>query len=59
MSSFVVALLFGIGAGSFAWAQIARSTGNADPTKVTGSAAVVGLIVFLFLFSLFTWVLHL
>lgn len=44
--------MFAIGSGAFAWTKLARGTGNADPKKVAASAAVVGIIAFLFFFSL-------
>jgi hypothetical protein len=58
MSSFIVALVCAIGAGVFTWSQLERVSGNADPKKIIISSAISGLIVFIFLFTLLKWMLH-
>lgn len=58
MSSFVVSLLFGIGAATFVWSKLSQSTGNARPTHIATVAGITGLVAFLFLLSLLKWVLH-
>jgi len=58
MSSVVVALVFGIGAGAFAWSYLARMTGNARPVNTFAGAGVAGFVAFLVLFTFFKWVLN-
>jgi hypothetical protein len=58
MSSFVIALMFGIGVGSFAWTKMARGTGNAEPAKLAGGAAIIGFVAALFAYSILKWILH-
>lgn len=58
MSSFVVALVFGIGAAAFAWSYIGRMTGNARPMNTLIGAGIAGLAAFLVLFSFLKWVLN-
>lgn len=58
MSSTLIALLFGAGAGAFVWSKLARTTGNAKPMNVVIGAVVVGLIAFFVCYSIFAWILH-
>jgi len=58
MSSVVVALLGGLGVAAFMWSKLERNTGNARPTNIFIGAGVAGLVAFLFLLSLFKWVLN-
>ena len=58
MTAFIISLMFGVGVGTFVWAQLARGTGNADPKTVFGSAGIVGFIAFLFFYATLKWVLH-
>lgn len=58
MSSVVVALVFGVGAGAFAWSYLARMTGNARPTNTFIGAGIAGFMAFLVLLSFLKWVLN-
>jgi len=58
MTAFFISAMFGAGVGAFVWAQLARSSGNADPKSVYISSGVVAFMAFLFFFSLLKWVLH-
>lgn len=58
MSSFVVALVFGLGAGAFAWSYLARTTGNARPMNTLIGAGIAGVAAFLVLLSFLKWVLN-
>jgi len=40
------------------WSKLERNTGNARPTNIFIGAGVAGLVAFLFLLSLFKWVLN-
>lgn len=58
MSSFVVALVFGIGVSAFAWSKLAQGTGNARPMNTIVGAGAAGLVAFLVLFFTLVWVIH-
>ena len=58
MSTVVIALLFGVGVGAFAWTKLERLTGNASPRNTYLGAGFAGLVAFLFLLSLLKWVLN-
>jgi hypothetical protein len=59
MSAWVLSLIFGLGAATWAYTYMARANGNADPKNNALLATVVGLIVFFFFFSLLKLVLNL
>jgi hypothetical protein len=59
MNNFLIALMFGAGVGGFVWSKIGRKTGNANPNGVYMTAAVSGLIAFIFFFTLLKYVLNL
>lgn len=50
--------MFAVGSAAFVWDKMANSTGNANPRSVLIAAGAVGVIAFIFLFSLFKWVLN-
>jgi hypothetical protein len=58
MSNFLVAIFFGVGVGGWAYAQLARRSGNANPGSTFTAAAGAGLIAAIFIFTLFKFVLN-
>lgn len=58
MSNFLVAVFFGAGVGGWAYAQLARRSGNANPSSTALAAGGAGLIAAIFIFTLFKFVLN-
>lgn len=58
MSNLLVAFFFGAGVGGWAYAQLARRSGNANPGSTAMAAAGAGLIAAIFIFTLFKFVLN-
>jgi hypothetical protein len=58
MSDFLVAIFFGAGVGGWAYTQLARRSGNANPGSTVVSAAGAGLVAFIFIFTLMKFVLN-
>jgi len=58
MSNFLVAIFFGAGVGGWAYAQLVRRTGNANPSSTVMSAAAAGLVAAIFIFTLLKFVLN-
>ncbi|HET6924514.1 MAG TPA: hypothetical protein VFH39_01640 [Candidatus Saccharimonadales bacterium] len=59
MSIFVIALVLGLGAGGWLFFQLNHRTGDANSGSNVVGAAVAALIVFLIVFTLLKYVLHL
>jgi hypothetical protein len=57
MSDFLVALFFGAGVGGWAYAQLARRSGNANPASTIVAAGFAALLAFVFVFTLMKFVL--
>jgi hypothetical protein len=58
MSNGLVALFFGVGVGGWAYAQLARRSGNANPSSTVIAAGFLGLVAAIFIFTLFKFVFH-
>jgi hypothetical protein len=58
MSNFLVAIFFGAGVGGWAYAQLARRSGNANPSSTLFAAAGAGLIAAVFIYTFFRFVLN-
>jgi hypothetical protein len=58
MSNFLVSLFFAAGVAGWAWAQLARRSGNANPGSTIIAAGGAGLIAFIFAFTLLKYVLN-
>lgn len=58
MSDYLIALFFGAGVGGWAYAQLARRSGNANPSSTLLSAGFIGLIAAVFIFTIAKFVLH-
>jgi hypothetical protein len=58
MSPLLIAIFFGLGVGGWAWAQLARRTGNNDQKSVAISALAVGVLAAVIIFTLFKFVLN-
>jgi hypothetical protein len=58
MSPFLVAIFFGVGVGGWAYAQLARRTGNSNPQSVALSALAVGVFAAIVIFTVFKLVLN-
>lgn len=58
MSPALIALFAGIGVGGWAYSKLVRSTGNSNPRNVALSALAVGVFAFIFVFTLFKFVLN-
>ncbi len=52
MSPVLISLMFGAGVAAYAWAYIARTTGNARVGSVLTGAGVVGVIAFAIFYSI-------
>ena len=59
MSNWMIALFFGVGIAGWTYAYLARSNGNAVPSTNFGGAAIAGVLMFTFLFTLMEYVLGL
>lgn len=59
MSNLLVAFFFGAGVAGWAYAQLARRSGNANPGSTYLAAAGAGLVAFIFIFTLMKFVLGL
>jgi len=58
MSNGLIALFFGAGVGGWAYSQLARRTGNANPSSTFMAAGFVGLVAAIFIFILAKTLLH-
>lgn len=58
MSDTLIAIFFGAGVGAWAYTQLAKRSGNANPGSTMLSAGFVGLIAAIFFFTMFKYVLH-
>jgi hypothetical protein len=58
MSDGLVALFFGVGVGGWAYSQLARRGGSANPGNTAIAAGAAGLVAAIFIFTLFKFVLH-
>ena len=58
MSNFLVAIFFGAGVGGWVYAQVARRSGNANPSSTLMTAAAVGFVAAIFIYTLFKFVLN-
>ena len=58
MSTFLIAVFFGAGVGAWAYSQLAKRSGNANPSTTMLSAGFVGLVAALFFFTLLKYALH-
>jgi hypothetical protein len=59
MSAFLVALMFGIGIGAYAWTYLARNTGMPSGSGTIGGAAAAGFMAFIVLLLLLKTMFHL
>jgi hypothetical protein len=57
MSDFLVAIFFGAGVGGWAYFQLARRSGNANPGSTIVAAGGAGLLAFVFFFTMMKFVL--
>jgi hypothetical protein len=55
MPPLLIALMFGVGVGTFTWSRMAHTTGNARVGNVIAGAAIIGFIAFLLLYSVLKW----
>jgi hypothetical protein len=58
MPDWVVAFMFGAGVGGWAFTQLAKRTGSGSSRETVIGSLVVFILAYLFLFSLFRYVLH-
>ena len=56
--TFLASLFFGIGLSGWVYSKTAHHTGNSNPANTLIGAAVVGIIAFIFFFTLLKYVLH-
>lgn len=59
MSNFLVSLFFAAGVGGWAYAQLARRSGNANPGSTAMAAGGAALLAFIFAFTMLKFVLGL
>lgn len=58
MSSFFVALVFGIGVSGWVYSQLSRRSGNANPSSTLMAAGGAGLVALIVLFTILKFMLH-
>jgi hypothetical protein len=58
MSAFLVAVFFAIGVGGWTYTQLARRSGNANPSSTLMAAGGAALLVFIFAFTLLKFVFN-
>ena len=58
MSSGLVAMFFGAGVAGWAYSQLARRSGNANPSSTLMAAGAAGLVAAIFIYTLFRFTLH-
>ena len=58
MSDGLIALFFGFGVAGWAYSQLSRRSGNANPSSTMIAAGFGGLVAAIFIFTLFKFVLH-
>lgn len=58
MSDLLVAIFFGVGVGGWAYAQIAKRNGNANPGNNALVAAILGLVAGIIIFTVFKFILN-
>jgi len=59
MSAVLVALMFGVGVGAYAWSYLAKATGMPSGGSTVGGAAAAGVMAFIVLILLLKTVFHL
>lgn len=58
MSDSLIAIIFGAGVAGWAYSQLARRSGNANPSSTIVAAAVGGLVAAIFIYTFLRFVLH-
>lgn len=58
MSNFLVAVFFGAGVAGWAYAQLARRSGNANPSSTFLAAGGAGLIAAIVIYTVFKFILN-
>jgi hypothetical protein len=58
MSNLLVAVFFGFGVGGWAYAQLAKRNGNANPGNNAIAAAFAGLVAAIVIFTVFKFILN-
>ncbi len=58
MSNTLIALFFGVGVGGWAYSQLARRGGNANPGSTAIAASAAGLVAAVVIFTVFKYILH-
>lgn len=58
MSSGLVAVFFGVGVAGWIYSQLARRSGNANPSSTAMAAGAAGVVAAIFIYTLFRFVLH-
>jgi len=58
MSSGLVSLFFGAGVAGWVYTQLARRSGNANPSSTYIAAAGAGVFAWIIFFTVFKFILH-
>jgi hypothetical protein len=58
MSNFLIAVFFGAGVGGWAYSQLAKRNGNANPGNNAIAAAAAGFVAALVIFTVFKFILN-
>lgn len=58
MSNGLVALFFGAGVAGWMYSQLARRSGNANPSSTLIAAVVVGALAAILIYTIFRFVLN-
>lgn len=58
MSAGLIAIFFGVGVAGWLYSQLARRSGNANPSSTFTAAGIGGLVAATFFYTLFKFVLH-
>jgi hypothetical protein len=58
MSNFLVAVFFGAGVGAWAYAQLAKRNGGANPANNAMAAGLAGFVAAIVIFTVFKFILN-
>ena len=57
MSGWMISMFFAIGVTGWVYAKLARRTGNYSPKVTYGGALLAGVVAFIFVYTMFRFVL--
>lgn len=54
----MISFFFALGVAGWSYTKLVRANGNPTPVQDLGGAAIAGVLAFVFLYTLLTYVLH-